>query len=455
MTEAEAELARALRSGRFAEAEAACRRLLAERPGHAPTLSNLGNVLEELGRPDEAEAAFRAAIAAQPGFALAHYNLALLLHGQRRLEEAEAAYAAAVAIRPDLAQAWSSRGAALRDLGRLDEAMAAFDAAVRLRPAYADAQLNQAMCRLAMGDFARGWAQYEWRWRTPQAARASRLPTPPWLGREPVAGQTVLLTAEQGLGDTLQFCRFAGQVAALGARVVLQVQPSLVRLLKRLDGVSDVVAQGGPVPPHDRWTPLMSLPLALQTRLETLPASVPYLAADPAEAAAWRARLGEARGLRLGLVWAGAARPDQPIASATDRRRSLPLSALAPLAKVAGVDLVSLQMGPAAAELAGWAGPPIADPMQDVKDFADTAAVVANLDLVISCDTSVAHLAGAMGKPVWILNRADGCWRWLTGREDSPWYPTARLFTQSVRGDWTDIVARVRKALAEVVSGQG
>jgi tetratricopeptide (TPR) repeat protein len=452
----QADLGALLRAGRFAEAEVVCRRWLEQRPDLAEAHNTLANVLEELGRLDEAEAAYGRAIALRGDYAEAHYNLGLLLQGRRRLDEAEAAYARALALRPTLVQAHNNRGAALRDLRRPDEAMAAFETAVRLRPDYADAQFNQAMCRLMRGDFAGGWAQYEWRWRTRQADVARRdLGRPLWLGREDLAGSTILLHAEQGLGDTLQFCRFARDVAERGARVVLEAQPGLERLLARLAGVERVVVRGQPLPPFDRHTPLMSLPLALGARAEDLAAAVAYLSVEPAAAARWAERLAGAPGLRVGLVWAGAPRPDQPIAAAVDARRSLPLTAFAPLAAVAGISLFSLQKGAAGAQLAqlqaaGWAGPAIADFTDELDDFADTAALVAGLDLVIACDTAVAHLAGAMGKPVWILSRFDGCWRWLAGRDDSPWYPSARLFRQDAPGDWPGVIARVAGALGEV-----
>jgi tetratricopeptide (TPR) repeat protein len=446
----EAGFAALVRAGRFVEAETACRRELLRDPQNARALNNLANVLEELGRLDEAEAAYRRAIAARPDFAVAHYNLGLLMQGRRRLDEAERAYADAVALRPDLVQAHNNRGAALRDLRRLDEALAAFEAAVRLRPDYADAQFNQAMCRLMMGDFARGWAQYEWRWRVAQAGPARRgFDRPAWIGGERPAGRTLLAHAEQGYGDTLQFCRFVPKLAALGARVVLEVQPGLERLLSGLDGVDHVFARGEPPPMFDVHTPLMSLPLALGVGLDEVAAGGTYLSADPRAAEAWAQRLVGVAGMRVGLVWAGAARPDQPIAAAVDARRSVPLSALAPLAAIPGVRFVSLQTGAPTGQLRGqpWPGPAIIDPADALGDFADTAALVANLDLVISCDTAVAPLAGAMGKPVWILSRFDGCWRWLEGRDDSPWYPTARLFRQTAPGDWAGVVERVAAAL--------
>jgi len=459
----DADLMRMMRAGRLDEAEALCRRRLAADPGDAQTLNNLGFILDDRGHPDEAEAAYRRAAQARPDFAQAHYNLGLLLQGQRRLDEAEIAYGQAVRIDPALVQAHNNRGAVLRDLRRLDEALAAFDTAVRLRPDYADAQFNQAMCRMLLGDWCRGWAQYEWRWRIRQADRAQRaFARPLWLGREPLGGRTILLHAEQGLGDTLQFCRYAPQVAALGAQVILEVQPGLERLLGRLEGVSRVERQGAAPPAFDVHTPLMSLPLALAAAGVAAPPGPgedvrAYLSADPSLIAQWGRRLAGAQDLRVGLVWAGAARPDQPIASAVDQRRSLPLAAFAPLAAIPGVRLYSLQKGAAAAQLgevarAGWVGGPIVDHTAALVDFADTAALVANLDLVISCDTSVAHLAGAMGKPVWILSRYDGCWRWGVEGETTPWYASARLFRQSTQGDWAGVIGRVAAALASLAA---
>jgi tetratricopeptide (TPR) repeat protein len=449
----DADLVALMRAGRLTDAEALCRRRLARDPGDSQTLNNLGYILDELGRLDEAEAAYRRASDARPDFAEAPYNLGLLLQGRRRLEEAEAAYAEALARDPRMAQAHNNRGAVLRDLRRLDEALAAFEAAVRLRPDYADAQFNQAMCRLLMGDSARGWAQYEWRWRIRQADRAQRgFDRPPWLGREDPRGRRILLHAEQGLGDTLQFCRYAPRVAALGAGVILEVQPGLERLLRGLAGVDVVVRQGDAPPSFDLHTPLMSLPLALASAGDACPGGEPYLSADPALTAQWARRLAGIGGLKVGLVWAGAARPDQPIASAVDRRRSLPLEAFAPLSAAPGVRFFSLQKGAATAQLArldpgAWPGAPIIDHTAALTDFAETAALVANLDLVISCDTSVAHLAGAMGKPVWILSRFDGCWRWGAAGETTPWYVSARLFRQARHGDWAGVIERVGAAL--------
>lgn len=437
---------------RFDEALASYDRAIALRPDYAETYANRVLPLQALRRQDEALESSDRAIALKPDYADAHHNRASALYGLRRLHEAVASCDRALALKPDFAEAWDSRAVALSELGRLEEALESLERALALKPDYAEAHHDMAMCRLALGDYARGWAEYEWRWKSRQLSRQARaLAAPLWLGREDIRGLTILLHAEQGLGDTLQFCRYVPRVAALGARVVLDVQPGLKRLLSRLDGVDMIIGRGEALPPHDVQTPLMSLPLALGAGPDG--EGGPYLFPDPDEAAAWRSRLPKNGHFRVGLCWAGGARPDQPVADAVDRRRSLPLRAFAPLADLRGIDIYSLQMGPPASQLVnalarGWDGPPILDLTDRLKDFADTAALVANLDLVITCDTSTAHLAGGLGKPVWILNRFDACWRWLDGREDSPWYPSARLFRQTSPGDWDGVIGAVKSALA-------
>ena len=459
---------------------------IALQPGYAEAYNNRGNVLLDLGRPqealasyeiaatltpddpaphshqvaalralgrhDEALAAADRALALNPCRVEAHNGRGAVLFDLRRLDEALGSYDQVIALRPDHAEAFNNRGAVLTELRRLDEAMDSYDRAVALDPGFADAHHNQAMCRLALGDFAAGWTQYEWRWRTPQLAS----PRPPfaaplWLGEQSVEGRTVLIHAEQGLGDTLQFCRYAQDVVALGADVILEVQAGLQRLMQGLTPPVRVITRGDPLPPHDLQIPLMSLPLALGATPEP---RAPYLHVSPDDAAAWRDRL--APGMRIGLCWAGGLRPDQIVANAIDQRRSLSLEAFAPLAAVEGVTVYSLQKGPPAAQLAeltaaGWDGPTIIDLTSQMKDFADTAGLVANLDLVITCDTAVAHLAGGMGKPVWILNRFDACWRWLDGRTDTPWYGSARLFNQPFPGDWASVVDEVIRALRATV----
>ena len=261
----------------------------------------------------------------------------------------------------------------------------------------------------------------------------------------------LLVHSEQGLGDTLQFCRFV-PIVAQGAKIVLEVQPPLHRLLADLPGIAEIVAEGDKLPPFDLHCALLSLPRFLGTSLETIPGEVPYLTADPLLVSAWRRRLAGLAGLKIGLVWAGGPRPDEPAESSVDRHRSMPLARLAALAEVEGVSFVSLQKGPPAAQAAQ--PPPgmvLHDFTAELDDFADTAALVEALDLVISVDTAVAHLAGALGKPVWLLNRFDTCWRWLLGRDDSPWYPTLRQFRQPAAEDWDSVIAAVKAALAQRV----
>jgi tetratricopeptide (TPR) repeat protein len=433
---------------RYDEALASYDCAMGLKPDYAEAYCNRMIPLRELRRPEEALETCDRAIALKPDYAAAYNNRAGAHYEFRRLEDALSDCDRAIALNPDFAEAYDNRAVMLYELRRFEEALANSERAIALKPDYAEAHYSMAMCRLMLGDYAQGWPQYEWRWGTRQFEDGVRdLGAPLWLGRESVRGRTILLHGEQGLGDTLQFCRYAPRVAALGARIVLEVQGGLERLLSRLEGVDQIVTRGQALPPYDFQTPLLSLPLALNAGPDG--DRGPYLSADPEQAALWASRLSGGDGLRVGLCWAGGARPDQPIAHAIDKRRSLALEAFAPLADTPGLQIYSVQKGPPAAHLAeaqalGWPGPPIIDLTAELKDFADTAALVANLDLVITCDTSTAHLAGGLGKPVWILNRHDACWRWLDGRDDSPWYPSARLFKQTSAGDWESVIAAVK-----------
>jgi Flp pilus assembly protein TadD len=440
--------------GRYGEAEASARAAIDLAPDFPAAHYNRGNALEKLGRFAEAEASYRRALAPQPNYADALNNLGHVLNVVGRSAEAESLLRRALASRPDSPATLNNLGIALAALGRPREAIAAYREALRLSPDFPDAHNNLGYALLLVGDFEQGWEEHEWRWRMQNMAPGVRdFAAPPWRG-EPLEGRTLLLHAEQGLGDTLQFCRYASIIARQG-RVVLEVQPPLARLASRMAGVAAVVARGETLPPFDAHLPLLSAPRALRTRLETIPAHTPYLEPDPAEAAAWRARLAALPGPRVGLVWAGASRDGVPALAAIDARRSAPLAALAPLAEVAGVSFVSLQKGaPAGEATEPPAGLILHDFTADLDDFADTAALIANLDLVISVDTSVAHLAGAMGKPIWLLNRYDTCWRWLLGRDDSPWYPSLRQFRQTAPGDWPDVIERVRDALRVWANGR-
>jgi tetratricopeptide (TPR) repeat protein len=454
---------------------------IALRPDFAEAYCNRGDVLLRLDRLQEALDSFNRALAIRDAFPQAHRNRALVLHRLRRFEAALGAADRAIALQPTLAEAWHDRGVTLHELGRFDEALrsctraialrpgfaetysnrgvvqhelrqfeaarASFDRAIALDPRFAQAHLNKSLTCLLTGDFAPGWAEHEWRLKEDR-----RFAAPLWLGAESIAGATVLLHAERGLGDTIQFCRYARLLAEQGASVVLEVQAPLRRLLSSLEGASQVLTRGDVLPAFDRHCPLMSLPLAFKTTLASIPAPIPYIKTDPALRAEWGQRLGRTAALRVGLVWSGGFRAAEPEQWSMNARRNIPLSMLGVL-NLPGVEFLSLQKGPeATAELAAvraarWDGPRIVDYDALLNDFADTAALLEHLDLIISVDTSSAHLAGAMGKPVWLLNRFDTCWRWLLDRRDSPWYPTLRLYRQASAGDWCGVVARVREDL--------
>jgi hypothetical protein len=343
------------------------------------------------------------------------------------------------------AELYVNKGTALRALIRDDEALASFAAAVR--PDCAEAHWNAALIRLRRGDFATGWRDYEWRWRKADwAGRRRSFSAPLWRGDEPIAGKTMLLHAEQGLGDTIQFVRYAPRVAERGTTVVLECAPQLKGLLQGLDGIAHVIATGEALPPFDLHCPLLSLPLAFRTELATVPSAVPYIRPPAEGAAKWRGRLPSNGRPCVGLCWAGSN------AHLNDRNRSIALDRFAKIFTVGGVDFVSLQKDASAADAAILSAHNVALPAVQFADFADTAAVVGMLDLVISVDTSVAHLAGAMGKPVALLLPFSPDWRWMLDRADSPWYPTMRLFRQATLGAWDGVIARVCDALAEVVS---
>lgn len=426
-------------AGRTEAATRVFRRVLAVNPRHRDSLHLLGLVATQEQKVDEAIALIRQAIDIEPSDPTAHSNLGNLLVEQRRLEEAVSAYEKALAVNPLFTPALNNLGNVLREMKRLDEAVVTFRRALAQEPGDADTHYNFAMALLARGDLADGWREHEWRWRSPQLAQGGHsFKQRQWRG-EQGEGRTLMIHAEQGLGDTLQFCRYAPLAAARGLRVVLQVPQQLVRLLGSLRGVAQIVATGATLPYFDLQCPMMSLPLALGTTLETVPADVPYLHADLQAVAAWAARLAAAGDTRkrVGVVWAGNPRRENFLCAAIDQRRSISPALLAPLFAVPGVGFYSLQKdGPAAP-----ASLPMADFMAEMTDFADTAALVANLDLVIAVDTAVAHLAASLGKPVWLLNRFDACWRWLTGRRDSPWYPALALYRQPTPGDWGSVVA--------------
>jgi tetratricopeptide (TPR) repeat protein len=431
---------------RFAEALASYDRAIAARPDYVEALSNRGATLQALRRFAEALASYDRALAVKPDHAEALYNRGHTLLELGRLDEALASYDGALAGRPDYAEAFSNRGYVLHKMKRFDEALASYDRALAVQPDFADARHNEALCRLLVGDFGRGWEQYEARWETAQLAAMKRnFPQPRWRGSHDLAGKTILLHAEQGLGDTIQFCRYVPCVAERGGRVVLEVQRPLHVLMRTLAGAAQIVSTGDPLPDFDVHCPLLSLPLAFGTDIETIPSATPYLYAPSSAVMDWERRLGAKRGPRIGLAWAG--NPGHK----NDQNRSIGLGPFMPLLDI-DATFVSLQKDVRAADAAVLNGRRDLVHFGDaLANFSDTAALMSTLDLVISVDTSVAHLAGALGKPVWVLLPFVPDWRWLLDRETSPWYPTARLFRQDGTRTWDTAIARVHEALGDFV----
>ncbi|MDR3437976.1 tetratricopeptide repeat-containing glycosyltransferase family protein [Telmatospirillum sp.] len=435
--------------GRREDAVAAWRMALDIRPLYPKASNNLGKILAELGRLEEAENSLRLAAALAPDIPEIPNNLAGVLRQQGAWQEAETLARRAISLFPTYADAYNHLGILEADQRRLRDAIATYRRALRLEPNNAKAHFHLGLALLTVGELTEGWAEYEWRWKGGGRHLTARpLGRKQWQG-EDITGRRILLHAEQGFGDTLQFIRFAKPLADSGATVIVEAPGPLLSLLTTMAGVSEVVEQGSPLPPFDVHLPLLSLPHHLGIVLNTIPAEVPYLTATDTAVAAWHERLTAYPRPWVGVVWAGDARPDDPFANATDRRRSLRLDALSPLLDVPGVTFVSLQKGEPAKQLS--AIPEHRRPLDwtdRLIDFADTAALTANLDLVITVDTAMAHLAGALGRPVWIASRFDGCWRWLADRDDSPWYPTARLFRQAAPGMWQPVIAAMTTELA-------
>jgi len=440
--------------GRFDTALHFIDRAVAANPQYASARYHKGLALQALGRLEDAVRSFDRAIALKPDYPQAVLGRGVALEDLGQVDGALSSYGHAISLNPRFAEAYYNRGALLQAFRRLDDAIAQYDRALAISPDLVVATWNKATAHLLKGDFPTGWRLHESRWRLKEGAPTPRhFRQPVWAGGAIASGGTLLLHGEQGLGDTLQFCRYAPMIGP-GVRVILEAPAPLVRLMGTLGGVDQVVAFGDPLPAFDLHCPLLSLPLAFATTIETIPASTPYLSAGPNAVDSWRRRLASLPGLKVGLVWAGDPRPGLPKATAVDARRSMRLAAMAPLGGVAGISFISLQKGAGAAQAA--VPPPglaLHDFTAELRDFADTAALMQALDLVISVDTSVAHLAGALAKPVWLLNRYDTCWRWLLDRDDSPWYPTLRQFRQPSPGDWASVIDRVRDALRRTVEG--
>ena len=431
--------------GRPAEALASYDLALGIDANDPGTHNNRGVLLQKAGKPAAARESYERALAIHPGYAEAHFNRGTLLHELEDLDAAQSSYERALSLNPTYTEALVNLGNLLGEQGRLQEAIACYRRAIEQDPGLGESHYNLALTALKLGDYTTGWASHEWRWQAksgPIYRERREFREPLWLGRESLAGKAILLYSEQGLGDSLQFCRYASLVAALGARVILEVPVPLVRILKTLQGVAEVIVTGAPRAPVDYRCPLMSLPLALGTTLATVPAAIPYLYSSAADVAAWQERLGPRVKPRVGLTWSGNRQGGKGYTL-----RHFELAALLPYlppdlayfclqTEILAVDRATLEQHPEVRRFT-----------TEIRDFADTAALVDCLDLVISVDTSVTHLAGARARPTWVILPWDGDWRWLTDRSDSPWYPTVRLYRQASKGDWPEVFARLRADL--------
>lgn len=434
--------------GRHDDALVALDKALEITPSLIGACHGRGNVLYEAKRYDEALAAYDEALLLSPDFADALVGRGNTLDELKRHREALEAYDKALALAPDSVDAWLGRGNVLDELRRYDEALASFQRAQELAPDRGEAQTNEAHVHLLLGDTERGWPAYEARMRTREQARHRRALTQTrWRGEEPLQGKRILLHAEQGFGDTLQFCRYAPLVAEKGGDVLLQVQPALKSIVQSIGHGVTVIGSDEEIPACDYETPLLSLPLAFRTSLQTIPARVPYLTADPAKVAQWQERVRTPSPGRLKIGIACSGNPNQK----NNKHRLIPLQRFAPILREAQFFIV--QKGLPDDERVFTRDTPSLDYLGELEradvDFGDTAAIVANLDLVISVDTSLVHLAGALGKPVWILVSYVHDWRWLLDRDDNPWYPTARLFRQTEMDNWDGVMERVAAALKD------
>jgi tetratricopeptide (TPR) repeat protein len=424
---------------RWGEAVAGYDRAIAQNGKLAAAHAGRGDALYHLGRLQEALESYNTALGIAPE-AGAYGGRGVVQQKMGDFAGARASFDQAITASPNDPQCSFNRGAALEKLGDFAGAMESYRRAVAIKPDFAEAHLNLALTALRVGDYPTGWSHYEWRWRVQRGhilMEERNFSQPLWLGAEDIAGKTILLHGEQGLGDTLQFCRYAEQVAGRGAKVILEVPRSLRSVCSTLRGVTRVVARGEPLPDFDLQCPLMSLPLACKSTLQSVPAAIPYLKSDPGKVAAWQERLGTKTTLRVGLTWSGS------VGARTYSERSFPLALLVPYlpddceyfcvqTEITDADRQTLLDNPDIRQFAG-----------ELRDFGDTAAVCECLDLVITMDTSLTHLAGALNKAAWVLVPFDSDWRWLMDREDSPWYPTVRVFRQKSRGDWAGVFAEV------------
>jgi Flp pilus assembly protein TadD len=432
----------AFQCGQNDQALALLRRAVEVKPNYPQAYNHLGAVLSAMGRSAEAVAALRKAVTQSPGFAEAVFNLANALKANEQLDEAIATYRRVLVLEPRFAVAANELGMALELRGRPKEAITEYRRAIALDPNLAQAHFRLAMQLLLLGEMETGWKEYEWRFKLTGPSGYWQPPDPQWDGSD-LTGRSILLHNEQGFGDTFQFIRYATMVARRGGKVLMVCAPEQLRLLQGMKAISQCFIPGEPLPKFEVQCPLMSLPFVFGTTLQTIPHDVPYLRAEAADVEKWQSKFNIATGRKkVGLVWAG--RPSHP----NDAKRSIPFATLAALREVANVTFFSLQKGDAANDARSPGSPlRMMDLTDEMTDFSETAACIENLDLVISVDTSIVHLAGAMGKPVWTLLPYLPEWRWMLDRDNSPWYPTMRLFRQQSPGDWSGVISRVAQTL--------
>lgn len=418
------------------------------KPDSAEAFHNLGMSLEKNGQLEEALKSYESALAINHNLAPTHNNIGNVLRELGQAEKSLGSFEKAISLNPDYAEAFSNYGWTLYGLRQFQKSLACYEKALAINPNLLAARFNLSLCQLILGDFINGWTNYEYRFDQPTyLKRTFSTNTPQWRG-ESLQNKTIFVHTEQGLGDTIQFCRYLKQLKALGARVFFEPQAPLLKTLKALDGVSEFISNSQPPPSLDYHCPLMSLPLGFSTALDSIPGEVPYIFADKEKQDFWKEKLASIDKPKVGLVWNGGLRPNQPELWGVNQRRNVPLSLIKNL-QTNGIHFVSLQKGEVAEqELLQhqeeyWPHGNFSNFNHELKDFSDTAALISQLDLVISVDTSTAHLAGALGKPVWILNRYDGCWRWLSSGIDSPWYPTAKLYRQERVGNWDDVITKI------------
>jgi tetratricopeptide (TPR) repeat protein len=423
---------------------------IAIEPEYAEAHLACARVLQELKQWDAALASCDRAIAIVPDYEQAYLGRAVLLHRSGQMDAALSSYDQAIALKPDYVEAYLGRAVLLHRSGQLDAALSSYDQAIALKPDYATAHHGRSHTHLLLGDLDKGWTGYEWRWKDSECLSTGEqrdFSQPLWLGKESIAGKTILLFSEQGLGDTLQFCRYARLVSDLRARVILEVHKPLRSLLAKLEGASQLITKGDALPDFDYQCPLLSLPLAFKTRLGTIPSSAKYLISDPTKVTTWQRTLGEKAQPRIGLAWSG-----NPLHK-NDENRSILLAELLRCLP-AGLQYVSLQKDVRECDRQALQSSPTSPTIlqfsDELHDFSDTAALCDCMDVVISVDTSVAHLSAALGKNTWILLPFVPDWRWLLNRDDSPWYPTARLFRQDRFGDWNGVFERVRASLMQL-----